>query len=343
MVAHMGAKPLDPGLSGAKPLNPGLSGAKPLNPGPPGTCPWTFDWFQPPGGGRLRYGWAKNFDAKATLVLFMGRCEYLRKYDEVAREWRERGFQVFALEWRGQGLSDRPLENRQKCHIEDYAVHALDLGAWLEAVVKPLEIGPSVVFAHSMGGLIALRALAAQPGRFAAAVLSAPMIEINTDPFPPAAARLLARAACALGYGGSYAFGQGDYHPEVDALFDGNAVSADPVRFGRIHEGYRVNPRLMVGGVTFGWLAASFRAQAALLRPETLGRIATPALLLIAPEDRLIPAAALRRLGAALPACVVREYPEARHDLLSEGDPQRRLVWEDIDRFINHRLSAPGA
>ena len=306
--------------------------------GPQRACPWSFDWFHPPGGGRLRYGHVQTPSPRGTLVLFMGRCEYLKKYDEVAGEWRDRGFQVFALEWRGQGLSDRPLENQHKCHVDDYAVHSLDLSAWLEAVVKPQEAGPSVIFAHSMGGLIALRALAAQPGRFAAAVLSAPMVEINTDPFPLFGAKLLARAACALGFAGAYAFGQGDYPPEIDAVFEGNVVGADPERFRRIHDGYRVNPRLMVGGVTFGWLAAAFRAQAALLRPEALRTIATPVLLLIPGQDRLVPPAAQRRLGRSLPACVVRDYPEARHDPMSEPDGLRQQVWSDIDGFLGQAL-----
>ncbi len=308
----------------------------------PGASPWTLDWFRPPGGGRLRYGHVKCAEAKGTLLLFMGRCEYLGKYDEVAGEWRERGFQVFALEWRGQGLSDRPLDNRHKCHVEDYAVHALDLGAWLETVVRPLEVGPSVVFAHSMGGLIALRALAAQPDRFAGAVLSAPMVEINTDPFQQLGAKLLARAACALGYGGAYAFGQGDYHPEVDAVFEGNLITADPERFRRIHDGYRANPRLMLGGVTFGWLAASFRAQAGLLRPEVLRGAATPVLLLIPGEDKLVPPAALGRFGRALPLCAVKEYPGARHDLMSEREAIRQRVWGDIDDFLNQTLPRSG-
>ena len=298
---------------------------------------WACDWFYPPGGGRLRYGHVKTPDPKGTLVLLMGRCEYLRKYDEVAGEWRQRGFQVFALEWRGQGLSDRPLDNHHKCHVEDYAVHALDLGAWLETVVRPHEAGPLVLHAHSMGGLIALPALAAQPERFAAAVLSAPMVEINTDPWPPSAAKALAWLACRLGYGGAYAFGQGDYHADADAVFDGNPVSNDRERFRLIHEGYRINPRLMVGGVTFGWLAASFRAQTALLRPETLRQITTPVLLLIPGQDRLIPPAAQHRLGRLLPVCRMKDYPESRHDPLSERDEVRQQVWRDIDGFLNQK------
>ena len=273
-------------------------------------------------------------EARGTVVLFMGRTEYIRKYDEVADEWRRRGMQVFALEWRGQGLSDRPLENPQKCHVDDYAVHQLDLGAWLEAAVRPREVGPLLAFAHSMGALIALRTLASQPGRFAAAVLSAPMVAINTDPWPLPMARALARLACALGYGGAYAFGQGDYDPAADAVFDGNPITGDHERFRRIHDGYHHTPRLRVGGVTFGWVAASFRAASELLRPNTPESIATPTLLLVPKEDRLVPPTAILRFASRLPAAIAREYPAARHDLMSERDEVRRQVWADIDAFL---------
>ncbi len=272
----------------------------------------------------------------------MGRSEYLRKYDEVGREWRDLGFQVFALEWRGQGLSDRPLGNRQKCHIDDYTTHVGDLEAWLEAVVTPRSVGPRVIFGHSMGGLIALQVLLDRPDRFAAAVLTAPMVDINTAPWPKRLARLLAQAACTLGYGNAYVFGATDYHPAVEAAFEGNRVTADPERFRRIHDGYRSNPKLIVGGVTFGWLAASFRAQLALLRPQTLARISTPVLVLIAGEDRLIPRRALVRLGHELPAGKVAEYPEARHDLLAERDGIRDQVWRDIRNFLDQTLYNSG-
>ncbi|MEI6558132.1 MAG: alpha/beta hydrolase [Rhodospirillaceae bacterium] len=309
-------------------------GAPPPAPGP-GACPWSFDWFRAPGERRLRYGRVTVAAPRGTVVLFPGRCEYLRKYDELASEWRDRGFQVFALEWYGQGLSDRPLHNRHKCHVSDFTGHDQDFRAWDQAVVQPLAVGPAVLFGHSMGGLIGLGVLATTPARFAAAVLTAPMVEIATRPWPLPLARWLARAATALGYGEAYAFGQGDYDAAVDAVFAGNPVTGDAERFRRIHDGYRINPRLCVGGVTFGWLAASFRAQAAVARPERLRAIATPVLLLIAGQDRLTPPAAQRRLGRRLPAAVIREDAAARHDLMAEEDPVRRRVWLEIDRFLS--------
>ena len=47
---------------------------------------------------------------RGTVVLLTGRGEFIEKYaTEVVGELLERGFAVVALDWRGQGLSDRPL------------------------------------------------------------------------------------------------------------------------------------------------------------------------------------------------------------------------------------------
>ncbi len=307
-----------------------------------GPSPWRFAWFQEPAGGRLRWGWVEpEKGQRGTLLLFIGRTEYLEKYNELACEWRDRHFGVLALEWRGQGLSDRFLDNHMKCHIPNYGVFSSDFEAWYEAVVRPRQAGPLVLHAHSMGGLIALSALARQPERFAAAVLTVPMVAITTTPWPLCIARLLTRVACALGWRESYAFGQRDYDHEREARFAGNPLTRDPERFGRIHDGFRQDVRLRVGGVTFGWLAASFREHRALLERRILRRISTPVLLLTAGRDPLVPPEAQRRLGDKLSQCVTRCYPEARHDPLSEGDAIRACVWADIDEFINLTLSSP--
>ncbi len=290
--------------------------------------------LQTPDGGWLRHAWWRSAAPRGTVVLLPGRCEPLEKYQELAGDWVSRGYQVFSLDWRGQGGSSRFLADRQKCHVPDYAMPVADLTRWLESVVRPHETGPTILFAHSLGGLVALRFLQEQPDRFSAVVLSAPMVDINTDPWPRFAAEMVARAAVAFGFSGGYAFGQGDYDPAVDGAFEGNPVTGDPVRFRRIHDVYRAHPDLALGGVTFGWLVASFRAQAVVAIPGALQELRAPVLLLVAPQDRLVPAETQELLCRRLHDCTVRRYPEARHDILAERDEIRLQAWHDIDAFL---------
>jgi lysophospholipase len=296
--------------------------------------------LETPDGGFLRHAWwpagsgAGAAAARGTVVLLPGRCEPLEQYREIAEDWVGRGYQVFSLDWRGQGLSSRFLADRQKCHVPDYALHVSDMTRWLDTVVKPHEVGPTILFAHSMGGLIALRFLLEQPDRFAAVVLSAPMVDINTDPWPRFAAEMVARVAVAFGLSGGYAFGQGAWDPAVDGVFENNPVTGDPVRFRRLPDAYRANPDLILGGVTFGWLVASFRTQAVVAIPGALQDVRVPVLLLVAPQDRLVPAETQELLCRRLHDCTVRRYPEARHNILAERDDIRSRAWQDIDAFL---------
>ncbi|MEI8394492.1 MAG: alpha/beta hydrolase [Rhodospirillaceae bacterium] len=295
-----------------------------------------------PDGSNIRHAlWqTASGEARGTVVLLTGRTEYLEKYQEFAEDWLARGFRVFSFDWRGQGLSSRFLTDHMKGHVPDYSYFVGDLSLWLDKIVKPAETGPTVLFAHSMGGLIALRYLTEHPARFAAVVLSAPMVDINTGSWPRFAAEMVSRMAGAFGFRESYAFGQHDYDPATDAIFQDNAVSSNPLRFKRIHDGFAVNPELKLGGVTFGWLIASFRAQALAAMPGALQDLRAPVLILAPEDDRLIPIDSQLVACRRLHDCTAITYPGARHDITAERDEIRAKAWRDIDAFLTRALAA---
>ena len=291
-------------------------------------------------GWRLRWGqWpvvrAAHLAGQAVVVLG-GRCEFLEGYDDIAAEWVGRGYPVFSFDWRGQGLSGRFLANRHKGHVPDFTVLADDLALFLTEIVAPATAGrPPILFAHSMGGLIAVLHLLQRPELAPQAViLSAPMLDLHTRPWPRAMAQTIAAAAAALGFGDRYAFGQGDYDPARDAVFEGNPRTSDSEQFFLWHRAVADNPDLALGGVTFGWLAAAFRAFWMMAEPGTLERLDRPLLVLSAPDDQLIPAAAHHALARRAQRTALCSYPGARHELLREAAPIRRRVWRDIDQFL---------
>ena len=81
-------------------------------------------WHPPPG-------------RKGTVCLFPGRTEFIEKYFETIRELRARGFAVAMLDWRGQGLSDRALDDPFKGHVGDFSEYELDLDVFMREVVLP--------------------------------------------------------------------------------------------------------------------------------------------------------------------------------------------------------------
>ncbi len=297
-----------------------------------------FDWLVLDDGTRLRTAfWPAGAAAGAprgTVLLLHGRSEFVEKYAETAGALRARGFQVASFDWRNQGLSDRPLANRQIHHLTSFDTLVDDLDAVVERVVRPVAAGPLVLMGHSMGGLVATLGLARHPGRYAAAVLSAPMYDFATGPFPRWAAVRLAEALCARGRAEAYAFGQGDYRPEDGRFTPANPLTSDPHRFAVHHEAFRTRPDLRLGGVSFGWVRAALRACDLALRAAPLERVATPVLLLSAPRDAVVRAAAHRTVAARLANATLKEYPGARHEILMERDEIRARVWADIDAFL---------
>ena len=68
-----------------------------------------------PDGVSLRFArWAPPPGRKGTVCLFPGRAEFIEKYFETVRDLRARGFAVAALDWRGQGGSQRRCAIRAK-------------------------------------------------------------------------------------------------------------------------------------------------------------------------------------------------------------------------------------
>lgn len=298
-------------------------------------------------GVRLRVAvWPKPERVRGTALVLTGRAEFIEKYTETAGALTERGFRVVALDWRNQGLSGRPLPNRQIHHLTDFATLADDLDEVHRQVVAPVAAetgGPVILLAHSMGGLVATLALARHaeddPGRYAAVLLAAPMYAIHSGLLPRWLVRMLASLGLACGWGARYALGQGDYDPAEGRFSLDNKITADPRRYAAFHTPYAERPELRVGGVSFAWVAAALNAEDALRHRLPLERVRTPVLLLSAPADRVVRAEAHRTVGARFGNAHLIEYPGARHELLMECDAIRDRVWADIDAFLDKALA----
>src|SRR5580704_12809598 len=138
-------------------------------------------------GARLRAAsFAADGERRQICVLLNGQTEFIEKYFEVIDELRGRGFAVVAMDWRGQGGSGRLVPGAPlKAHIHDFAEYDADLDALMDQFVEPMLAGKRpIALAHSMGGHILLRHLDRQPGRFAAAAFSAPMLMFSTRGLP---------------------------------------------------------------------------------------------------------------------------------------------------------------
>lgn len=304
------------------------------HPPPDGT---TFEFLDVGAHTLIRHArWLKP-GARATILLLPGFSEFIEKYFEVVDDLLARNLSVFAIDWRSQGLSTRPLENRDKLHLESFEQYLADLHRFVEVVVRPQVAEPVVILAHSMGGHLALRYMHDHAQMIQGAVLSAPMADIRFPPGMKLGARIGARLALLTGREDRYIPGTEDYGPKRQR-FGGNKLTSDPERFAASHAAIAANPELAVGGPTYGWLAAALRSIRIMNSPGFPEAIKTPACLVGAGADRVVSTPANQHLATRMPNAEPYVIDGAQHEILMERDQYRSQFWKYFDFFLDAHI-----
>jgi lysophospholipase len=272
---------------------------------------------------------------KGTVCLFQGRGEFIEKYFEVIGELNERGFSVAALDWRGQGGSQRVLKkakHAKRGHIRRFDDFQRDVLTFMEDFVRPECHPPFFGLAHSMGAPILLEATRRRATWWDRIVLSAPMIGLPGMAADPLTRRL---AVLLVGLGmGSLFIPGGNERDYTERGFDNNFLTSDPKRYGRLAALCKAGQQLTIGAPTIGWLRAAHRAMELLEDPELVSQIRTPTLFFAASEDKIVANRPMELLAHQMRTAEVVTLPTARHEILMERDAVRNAFWAAFDTFI---------
>jgi len=285
-------------------------------------------------GMRVRVGHRAPATAlpRGTVVVLPGRAEFIEKYAETLDELTALGFAATILDWRGQGGSDRFLNDRWRGHVVQVEDYLADLDAVVARLVQRRATPPFLMLAHSMGGHVGLRYLHDRPGTFAGAVMSAPMFGIRLQPTPEPLARAICAVAIRLGAAHRYAPGQRARDPDRIA-FARNRLTSCERHFDDLLRQVAATPELALGGVTYGWLGAALRSIALTRQPGYLEAIQTPVLVCQAGQERIVSNRAEAEVARRLPRGRLVVFPDARHELLRERDPIRRELFAALAAF----------
>jgi lysophospholipase len=294
-----------------------------------------FSFFKTYDGLSIRYAVRPSPGKKkaGSIILLGGRREFIEKYTETIAELNGRNFDVYAMDWRGQGLSERQLPNRHKGYVCSYEDYLEDLDRFFGQVIRPRAVLPCMMLAHSMGGHIALRYLHDHPDRVEKTILTAPMIDIAPSHFKGRLIRIFARLGVAAGMNRMYVIGSGNYRA-ADRTFPGNRLTSDPRRFTDEEKAIAANPDLALGGVTYAWLKASLESIDILKGNGYPEAVRTPVLIVSAGSDRVVSVSAQQQICERLPHARIQVIAQSRHEVLKETDLVRRLFWQAFDRFI---------
>lgn len=267
---------------------------------------------------------------KAAVVLVTGRTEPVRKYAELIDDLNVHGYSTYAMDHRGQGASGRMLPNRDKGHVVSFQDYVSDLHRFVTTVVAKDTAAKRFLVAHSMGGAVGVLTIDAFPDDFAAAVLSSPMLEVETGAFPAVVASTLAATACGASDGTAYAVGSGDFREETD--FSKSGVTKSLPRFDWKRLLFSESPELRLGGLTWKWLCESLSGSSA---AERVGAFSTtPTLILQAENDIFVRAGGQNRYCAAARACQIWVAPDGLHEHYAERDALRNKAIEYTLKFL---------
>ncbi|MEM1273517.1 MAG: alpha/beta hydrolase [Pseudomonadota bacterium] len=274
-------------------------------------------WLSCDDGTRIRMAIWPLSDAKGTVLMFPGRTEYIEKYGRLAEDFAAAGLAMITIDWRGQGLSDRPLPQRDIGYVESFAEYQQDVAA-LKAALADMEEAPKPwhLLAHSMGGAIGLRAL--YDGLDVSGVaFTAPMWGIAMSPISRIFARFLQFAARPLRIDRRFAPSTGPAKP-MD--FSDNRLTTDREQFLYMENQTQTYPDLALGGPSIRWLTEALAETAALMEMPAPPK---PALNLIGTEEKIVVVPVARRRMSTWPGGDLLMIDGAEHEVLMEAPDKR--------------------
>lgn len=283
-------------------------------------------WIWAADGVRLRaVRWAPE-GARGTVLVFPGRAEYAEKYGRVAADLVAGGHAVLAVDWRGQGLSDRLRPERALGHVERFEDYQLDVAALAEHARGLGLPEPWFLLSHSMGGTIGLRALL-EGLPVKAAAFSSPMWGLRMTAAQRPVAWSVSSVSRALALGYRLAPGQ-EATPSVLACgFAGNLLTSDGETWDWLRAQVTAGPELALGGPSLHWLHEALREMRRLMAGPAPD---VPALALVGSEEAVVDSARIRRRLADWPGARLLTLEGGRHELLMERPMLRGQALAEI-------------
>lgn len=275
------------------------------------------------GAVRIRVAWWKGGD-KGTVLLLPGRTESVEKYGRAAADMVARGFSVITIDWRGQGLADRPLADRMIGHVGDFAEYQEDLDALVAQADEAGLPQPHFLMAHSMGGCIGLRGLM-RGLRVRAAVFSAPMWGISMAAWLRPVASVVATVARPLRLAHRYAPTTGGESYLLQFPFEGNVLTTDRDMWDYMRRQVQEVPDLALGGPSVAWLGAALKECAALAAKPAPK---VPAICALGTAEKVVDAAPVHLRMAGWSNGQLDLYPGAEHEIMMEAPATRKRFFD---------------
>ena len=297
----------------------------------PAPLPGAAYWAHTSDGLRIRLGVWQPADARGTVLLFPGRTEYIEKYGPAVGEIAARGYASIVIDWRGQGLADRMLDDANIGHVHRFRDYQRDIAAMVDAARSLNLPKPFFLLAHSMGGCIGLRALY-EGLPVVAAAFSGPMWGIKMAPHLRPVAWTLGRIIPALGQGHLRAPGTEKVPYVLGAPFKDNTLTTDSDMFDMMQKQLRAHPGLSLGGPSIVWLREALDETLALDRRQAPKM---PCRTYLGTNERIVHTGRIHDRMATWENGALHLIDGGEHEIMMETPKKRVAFFDDMTAFFD--------
>ncbi len=305
---------------------------------------WTGDqFFTSQQGHDICYSFAPaRGPHRGAIVMTFGYGEYRDLYYEALKAYQKMGYDVWAMDWYGQGRSgradpkhpDHPGHGDLSCHVED-------LHDFVTTVVKHDRQTPLVLSAHSMAGHIGTLYLEKHKDTFDGAIMSAPLLDVYHMGFPSVLRPVLRgafRIASALGL-------RDVPTPMADKLWrsfnhaagSASAALRNPLnireQWGDLIRQWQTE--WQIARPSFGWIVSTFNTTDKIMQPEALRGIRAKVLIGSAGQDGLVDNEAHKTAARLIPGARHVTIKNAHHGMWQETDANYAQWMWCVRRFLS--------
>jgi len=315
---------------------------------------WSFRTFE--DNIKIRYGHTRSRKPyQAIVVVIGGLGDFGEQYFELANQLEENNLKAIIIDMPGQGGSSRYIPNEpMKRHSKGFDIILSQLHQVIDEVVLSTAIDiednykrlPIILFAHSMGGHIAVRYLSeynkTSRGHtiFSCAILSAPMIGIKNVNYFPSFLRYPILKILSLIPTAYVPGGCGWYDGYRERTGFKGIFSSDPERY-ELQRAYFTNPDtqfLAIGSPTNKWLLDAYLSCKKIEQIGYVEKIEIPVLVGIAGSDELVDNSATHKMVPRLKHGELIEIQWSQHEIVMESDKFRTPFMERSFTFIEDNV-----
>ena len=284
-------------------------------------------------GKKIRYALWPTGD-RGLIIFLNGRNEYIEKYNDAYARFQALGYAVVTLDWRSQGLSERPSWNKTLGHVETFQEYQHDLSTVLNQIPVRKVNGERILVGHSTGACIGLRTVLDGKFSISGAIFLSPFWGFGNGFGRPSTIRILAfiiKIFKVIGLGKISSGPQPKQPYVMSKTAQNNSLTSDAEQFKRLQKIASLDPKLSIGPPSFSWITAALNE---IKQLQVKKRINVPSMVLIGTDDIIVSQEAAKTQLIEDPQSVFKIYKGAKHELLIEKAPITRAVWENIEAFL---------